>query len=240
MKPYYEHAGITIYHGDCRELLPMLREDEQPDLVIADPPYGMAFQSNYRAEKHGPIVGDGRLDIETIYKAITCASVAAYVFCRWDNLRDMPPPTSVLAWVKNNWSMGDLLHEHGRQWEAICFYPGPMHVFRFRLPDVVHGDRTGNDLHPTQKPTSVISQLIACSVASSVLDPFMGSGTTLVAAKRAGLTAIGIEIEERYCEIAAKRLSQEVLPFSDLMGTAMRDADEAAEQYLIDMDPGPA
>ncbi len=234
MKPYYQHAGITIYHGDCREVLPMLREDQQPDMVVTDPPYGMSFQSNYRAEKHAPIVGDGALDVGMIHRIITHASVAAYVFCRWDNLGDMPPPKSVLAWIKNNWSMGDLQHEHGRQWEAVCFYPGPMHAFRDRIPDVLYGDRTGNELHPTQKPTSILKRIMRATVGSSVLDPYCGSGSTLVAAKGLGIAGIGIEIEERYCEVAARRLSQEILPFTELMGTAMRDADEYVEQRLIE------
>ena len=236
MKPYYEHAGIAIYHGDCREIIPLLEETQQPDIVIADVPYGISFRSNYRAEKHGPIVGDSKFDVETISTLIAISSVSCYIFCRWDNLAELPKPKSLIAWVKNNWSMGDLEHEHGRQWEAIAFYPGPMHHFRSRIPDVVHGDRTGNELHPTQKPTSVVKALLRSSGGDLVLDPYLGSGTTLVAAKALRMAAIGIEIEERYCEIAAKRLSQEVLPFSDLMGTAMRDADEAAEQYLIDLE----
>ena len=102
-------------------------------------------------------------------------------------------------------------HEHGRQWEAICFYPGPNHAFIKRIPDVLYADRTGNGLHPTEKPESVIKQLIQANEGEIILDPFMGSGTTLRAAKDLKRHAIGIEIEERYAEIAARRMSQEVL-----------------------------
>jgi site-specific DNA-methyltransferase (adenine-specific) len=120
-QPYYEQDGITIYHGDAREILPTL---PMADLVVMDPPFGMAFQSNHRAVKHRKIEGDKKLPLDLIELAISRATRAAYVFCRWDNLQEMPKPRSVIAWVKNNWSMGDLEHEHGRQWEACCFYPG--------------------------------------------------------------------------------------------------------------------
>jgi len=210
MKPYYqdERAGITIYHANAFEL-PM-----PCDLLITDPPYGMEFQSNYRVVKHGRIFGDSKFPVEFLDLARLSTRCASYIFCRWDNLHELSEPTSVLAWVKNNWSMGDLQHEHGRQWEAIAFWPGEHHHFICRIPDVLFDDRTGNELHPTQKPVSLIKKLIAANEGEIVLDPFMGSGTTLRAAKDLGRKAIGIEIEEKYCEIAAKRLSQEVLDFS--------------------------
>ena len=212
--PYYDDGkGIVIYHGDCREILPEL-EPESIDLVLTDPPYGMSFRSNHRAERYAVICGDTVLPVQEIESAIRLARRAAYVFCRWDNLAAMPVPRSVLAWVKNNWSMGDLKHEHGRQWEAICFYPGPHHEFVRRTPDVIYAERTGNGLHPTQKPVKLLSVLITANVGDVILDPFMGSGTTLRAAKDAGRCCIGIEIEERYCEIAAKRLGQEVFAFA--------------------------
>src|SRR5580698_7311662 len=145
MKPYYEEPGITIYHGDCRDVIPFI---PLPDLIITDPPYGMDFQSNHRATKHMKIIGDKELDTATIKLFIDAAKCGVYVFCRWDNLKAMPPPKSVLCWVKNNWLMGDLEHEHGRQWEAICFYPKENHKFIKRIPDVINADRTGNFDHP--------------------------------------------------------------------------------------------
>ena len=208
MEPYYQDDAVTIYHGDCREVLPTLGK---VDLVLTDPPYGMGFRSNYRYERHDHVVGDDAMPVDIISAAVRLATRAAYVFCRWDNLGEMPPPRSVLAWVKNNWSMGDLQHEHGRQWEAVCFYPKDAHEFIRRIPDVIYADRTGNGLHPTEKPVSVMVALIAANVGATILDPFMGSGTTLRAAKDLGRKAIGIEIEERYCEIAARRCAQEVI-----------------------------
>jgi len=111
MKPYYETPNGKLYHGDCLNIMPEL---EPVDLVIGDPPYGMNFQSNYRTKKHSKIIGDDALPVELINIAIEKANRASYFFCRWDNLGQMPKPKSVLVWVKNNWSMGDLKHEHGR------------------------------------------------------------------------------------------------------------------------------
>ncbi len=208
LKPFYQDESCTIYNADCRKVLPFLPSF---DLVVADPPYGMEFQSNFRAVKHSKIEGDERLPVDLIWLAMSKALRASYVFCRWDNLSMMPRCKSVIAWVKNNWSMGDLKHEHGRQWEACCFYPESMHEFITRIPDVIYADRTGNDLHPTEKPEKLIRTIIGANVGETILDPFMGSGTTLVAAKLEGRRAVGIEIDEEYCQIAVNRLRQKVL-----------------------------
>jgi len=208
MKPYYSEDGITIYHGAWQEVPNV--DFLGFDLLVTDPPYGMEFRSNYRIIRHDSIVGDSLFpDVQLL---IEWARRASYIFCRWDNIsrHDIPIPRSLIAWVKNNWSMGDLQHEHGRQWEAIGFFPGEAHEFITRIPDVIHADRTGNEMHPTEKPVALIKTIIAANVGEIVFDPYMGSGTTLRAAKDLGRKAIGIEICEKYCEIAAKRLGQEV------------------------------
>jgi site-specific DNA-methyltransferase (adenine-specific) len=208
MTPYYQDNHCTIYNCDCEEILPDL---PKVDLVLTDPPYGMNYVSNHRFEKYDKIKNDDKLPVATIKTLIAISEKAAYFFCRWDNLKDMPPPKSVLVWVKNNWSMGDLKHEHGRQWEACCFYPGEHHEFIKRIPDVIEEARTGNNLHPTEKPIGLLKKIINCNLCDTVLDPYMGSGTTIRAAKDLNRKAIGIEIEEKYCEIAAERMCQEVL-----------------------------
>ena len=176
-------------------ILPQL---EAPEIILTDPPYGIEFVSNHRKVRYERITGDERLPVDMIEKCIRKASRATYVFCRWDNLSQLPKPRSCLAWVKNNWSMGDLQHEHGRQWEAIAFYAGADHKFISRIPDVIHANRTGNEMHPTEKPVSLLKVILAANVGETVLDPYMGSGSTLVAAKMLGRRCIGIEIEKNY------------------------------------------
>jgi len=194
-----------IICGDCLEVMKGM-PDKSVDLVLTDPPYGMNFQSNYRKVKHERIVGDNSFPLWVFDEFNRIARRGVYVFCRWDNLSQLPKPKSVLVWVKNNWSMGDLKHEHGRQWEAICFYPQEEHEFITRIPDVVYADRTGNNRHPTEKPVPLIKKILMANVGDTVLDPFVGSGTTAVACKEIGRKFIGIEIAPEYCKIAEKRL----------------------------------
>jgi site-specific DNA-methyltransferase (adenine-specific) len=207
--PYYEHNGIQIFNANCRDILPQIG---RVDLMITDPPYGMEFISNHRIQKHSAIKEDDAFPKYAVEEAIFSARFASYVFCRWDMLHYLPGnPTSVIAWVKNNHSMGDLKHEHGRMWEAIAFYPMAQHEFIKRIPDVIKADRTGNNLHPSEKPVALLKKLIECNKGDVILDPFMGSGTTLVAAQAAGRKAIGIEVERKYCDVAIERLKQKNL-----------------------------
>lgn len=130
---------IVLYNADCRDIAPTAVYAT----IITDPPYGMAFRSNYRSTKHAAIANDG--DVGMLQW--TCglpARHSKYIFCRWDNLPDVPKPKSLITWVKNNWSMGDLKHEHGRQTEVALFYPGEDHFFANGRPsDVVRAPRTG-------------------------------------------------------------------------------------------------
>lgn len=194
--------GVTLYLGDCREILPTLGK---VDAVVTDPPYGMAFRSNHRIERHDAIANDATDELLQFACALRPAH-SSYIFCRWDNISAVPKPKSLLTWVKNNWSMGDLNHEHARQTETVLFYPGPEHAFpKGRPTDVLEGIRTGNGFHPTEKPTDLMGQI--CSFTrGEILDPFMGSGTTGVAAVKLGRKFIGIEIEPKYFDIACRRI----------------------------------
>ena len=193
-------GNATLYLGDCLEILPTLGK---VDAVVTDPPYGMGFQSNYRLQRHDKIAGD---DSGYLLRAIcdTPAKHSRYVFSRWDV---MPcEPKSCITWVKNNWSMGDLKHEHARQTEVILFWPGTEHVWVGQRPrDVVYSQRTKNEEHPTEKPVYLMEQIVGWT-AGVVLDPFMGSGTTGVACMNLKRKFIGIEIEPKYFDIACERI----------------------------------
>lgn len=196
--------GIELYNADCREVLPTLG---RVAVVLSDPPFGMDFRSNYRAEKHDAIANDDSTDLLRFACEIE-ASHSKYIFSRWDNLTDVPKPKSMVTWVKNNWSMGDLEHEHARQTEVALFYPGPLHFFpKGRPKDVIEAPRTGNNHHPTEKPVQLM-MAIAEWTSGAILDPFMGSGTTGVAAARLSRPFIGIELEPKYFDIACKRISE--------------------------------
>jgi DNA modification methylase len=197
VKPYYEHAGITIYHGDCRELLPML----QADLVVTDPPYGMR-----KAEWDEAIVPVN----EWLPTAVALGPVA--LFCGVRGLFDYPRPDWTGAWVRLASTQRNGSLRGFNNWEPILFYG----VTELSNDVIAVSNRREIDGHPTPKPVRLMSALLSRMPDGIVADPFCGTGTTLVAAKRAWQNAIGIEIEERYCEIAAKRLSQEVLPLEDV------------------------
>lgn len=190
--------------GDCRDILPTLGDI---DSIVSDPPYGMAFQSNHRNEQHGRIANDH--DDELLLWACGLQPKhSAYLFCRWDNLFSVPKPKSLITWVKNNWSMGDLEHEHARQTEVALFYPGPEHDFpKSRPTDMIRAPRTGNEFHPTEKPVQLMRVFVGWT-RGTVLDPFMGSGSTGCAAVAEGRDFIGIELHEPYFDIACRRIEQ--------------------------------
>lgn len=195
-------GNATIYLGDCMEVMPTL---DKVDAVVTDPPYGMSFQSNRRKKRHNKIANDK----ETKLLEWACSIQALhskYIFCRWENIKDVPLPKSCITWVKNIHSMGDLEHEHGRQTELCLFYNGENHFFpKGRPNDVIKANRTGNEYHPTEKPVGLMG--VICSWTSgTILDPFMGSGTTGVAAVQMGRKFIGIELDPDYFEIACKRI----------------------------------
>jgi site-specific DNA-methyltransferase (adenine-specific) len=201
----------TIIRDDCEENLWMLPPG-CVDLVIADPPYGMNYESQQLQWER--IVGDDRFPVETLHFLINTPRLASYIFCRWDTLcesvatpRDpegallLPKPESVITWVKPEGGAGDLDHSHSRASESILFYPPPHlpdHKFKKRPPDVVYHARSGNKSHPTEKPLSLILEIMNWYDFETVLDPYMGSGTTAQAAKELGKHFLGFEIDEKH------------------------------------------
>lgn len=168
MKPYYQDNWVTIYHGDCREVLPYL---SQPDLILTDPPYGIDYQSSRRTgwQRKDKIAGDKEFPLWMFSEAKP--TKAMLVFCRWDILPQLPVPKSFIVWDKVVHSMGDLKHEYGRQWEAIAFYPASLHEFVYRPKDIIRIQRVSpNDLvHPNEKPVELMRQLIQPHKCESVL-----------------------------------------------------------------------
>jgi len=213
LKPYYDHKGITIYHGDCREVLPTLG---QADLVLTDPPYGIGYKSRHTGIVDREIVGDETTELRDWLLGCWLPRPMA-CFATWRCLPPVPP-RGCLVWHKTIGGMGDLSFPWRPSFELIWIYGQGWRGYRgdaVLTAEIIqprHPRYGGNRTHPHQKPVSVMSQLILKAPdADTVLDPFMGSGTTLRAAKDLGRKAIGIEIEEKYCEIAAKRMAQEEL-----------------------------
>lgn len=205
MQPYYQHAGITIYHGDCRDILPTLG---LMDLVLTDPPYGILSQNGSAATRRsGGNVGTGIMnwDIAPDEQCMEMVRRAGTHQAIWGGCHlPLPPTFGYLIWDKEIDGLN--FGECEFCWTSGKFAP---RIYRKRVVGI-----DGGKQHPTQKPIALISWCLGFFEASTVIDPFMGSGTTLVAAKNQNLQAIGIEIEESYCEMAAKRLSQEVFEFT--------------------------
>ncbi len=193
--------NVTLYLADCREVVGGLVGIGS---VITDPPYGMEFRSNYRTVKYDHIEGDAE-EWPLPFAISLPATHSTYVFCRWNDLPRVKAPKSFITWAKNNWSMGDLEHEHARQTEFILFYPGVAHSFPHGRPtDFIEAPRTGNHFHPTEKPVMLMDAICRWT-RGTILDPFMGSGSTGIGAVRTNRPFIGIEIDERYFDAACKR-----------------------------------
>lgn len=222
--PYYDHDGITIYHGDCREILPHL---PKVDLVLTDPPYGINTKSsiNTKLSQWADLCNAAfwYSDWMRCCRDRLTHDGAMWTFLNWRSM-----VTFQKASCEISWDIESLL-----VWDKCWIGPGGHVGLRpsyelaalFAMPEFSIPDRGLADIqrfkwasakpsgHPAEKPIDLISWLIKTSGNHSMIaDPFMGSGTTLIAAKNLNRKAIGIEIEEKYCKIAVKRLAQEVLP----------------------------
>lgn len=217
MEPYYERGGIVIYHGDARDILPAL-DLSAVDLVLTDPPYGIALRENGRNGYDWTVQGDEDQAVGmAVLSEFARRKMPRVVFAS----PNKPWPgkwRQRLVWDKGPavGGGGDPATCWKTTWEMIQVADTPplngprdSAVLTFWV-----GQRDYHD-HPCQKPVSLLTYLIgkASQPSGLILDPFMGSGSTLRAAKDLGRKAIGIEIEERYVEIAARRLQQAVLPF---------------------------
>lgn len=210
MKPYYEDEYVTLYHGDCRTLTEWMTAD----VLVTDPPYGMAYESNFNRDRRNtkkgrPVAGDGDTSIRDDV-LVRWGDRPALVFGRWN----VPRPQGVhtrLVWDRVVHGMGNLASPWGPSDEEIYVRGVGFHGQRsgtvIRVPRLESGAKDRPD-HPTPKPVALMELLIAKCPGGVIADPFAGSGATLVAAMLQGRRAIGVEVEERYCELVARRLSQ--------------------------------
>jgi len=194
MTPYYQDDAITLYHGDCREILPTLPKH---DLLLTDPPYPDWLANEYKYD-------------EALVRSVLMACDA--FICFWTSKQQfLVDSDRVHIWDKKTGAGS----EYERIFERGCG-DNNWKVFRYYLINsTVAASYTGDVFynHKSQKPIRLMQKLVARGSleGQTILDPFAGSGTTGVAAKLEGRKATLIELEERYCEIAANRLSQGVL-----------------------------
>jgi len=210
VKPYYDDGhGIVIYHGDCRDILPML---PKVDLALTDPPYGVGV--DYASFDDTP--ENVRQLVRSVIPRCIAMSKRTVLTCGTRQIGFYPEPTWILCWLNR---AGSFMNPWGFTcWQPILCYgkdPYLENSMGARADVIEHSETAKKWGHPCPKPEAFWKRLMGrASVKESdiVLDPFMGSGTTLVAAKQLGRRAIGIEIESKYCDIAIKRLKASMRP----------------------------
>jgi len=224
VKPYYEDDFVQLWHGDCREITAWL----EADVLVTDPPYGRAWRQGdtgtrrgWASDRHSGIRHDETTEVRDAALRMWGDLRPALVF---GDLLILPPEGSKIALVYdkgNDAGFTGAVGGYRRNVEGIYLVGrgwgsglgGRSAVVSTRVS--AGGNLARTTGHPHTKPTSLMEQLITVSPEGSVADPFAGSGSTLIAAKLLGRKAIGVELEELYCEIAASRLAQDALPFGE-------------------------
>lgn len=219
---------IRIVNADCLDGMRSL-PTESVDCVLTDPPYGMGYVSarRTRSKRFDAIENDATFDLAFNVRWLSEAhrvmkpDTHLYVFTDDGNLgswRDVIGKCGftvkrTLVWVKNAWTSGDLEGDYGHQTEFVVFaHKGRRPLSGSRIGNVIDARRVSPESlqHPTQKPVAVLTPLIECSTEQGgvLLDPFIGSGTTAVAARSLGRRCIGFEIDKRYYDVAVARTAQ--------------------------------
>lgn len=223
MTPYYADDSVTLYHGDCREVTAWL----EADVLVTDPPYGVRWESKFgdnrgprkaRARTANVIAGDDTTAARDGALALW-GDRPAVVFGSWRR----PRPErlhALLVWHKEGaysaLTRAPFFTNHEEIYALGNDWPMPAKPLRSVLTTTEHrSHHTARIGHPTPKPLPLMEQLIAACPPGVIADPFAGSGSTLLAARAQGRYSVGVEIEERYCELIASRLAQ-----GDLFGGA--------------------
>lgn len=212
-EPYYQDELCTIYHADCREVLPYL---EKVDLVLTDPPYGLQWKSTgFQQKFKTDWKSAAKWDMRPASSEIEMCKTSGSNWIIWGGnylASDLGDCKAPLVWDKqtgaNAFADGELAF--------TSFKTGTLRIYRHQwcgaFKDSERGQRA---VHPTQKPVALMKWCIRqVGEVRSLLDPYMGSGTTLVAARDFGIKAIGVELSEDYCDIAIERLRQQPLPLA--------------------------
>jgi site-specific DNA-methyltransferase (adenine-specific) len=240
MTPYYEQDGITIYHGDCLETILDAIGKGSVDAVLTDPPFSSGARTDAGKSTRGAMLRGAKWEDDwfshdnmathgfLFLMRLLCGELrdvmrtggTGHFFIDWrmyPNLYGALESAgwqvkNLVVWDKQSFGMGT---NYRNQHELVIYAEvGDAEFNNHGIGNVIRAKRAGTEYHPTEKPVDLLFSMIAAVTKPNqiVLDPFCGSGSTLVAARQCGRRAIGIEIEERYCEIAAKRLAQGALP----------------------------
>jgi len=224
VKPYYQDELVTLFHGDCLEVTEWL----EADVLVTDPPYGMGFKSNQRkGEKLSEIIGDKNTEIRDAALQKWPKDKPGLVFGTWRVQAPRGERQRLIWWKEGNPGMGDLsmpwgpahedIHVIGKGWDRKA-----TNVKREGSVITTRGVRGGAygeenaTGHPTPKPIGLMEKLIERCPPGVIADPFAGSGATLLAARNLGRKVVAVELEEKYCEGMALRLSQQVFDLEGL------------------------
>lgn len=218
--PYYADDLVTLYHGDCLRTAGC-GEWLYADVLVTDPPYGIAYATGWDGQFSGvPVAGDldttDRDEVLHLWRHNKPESPAVVFASPRQGVPPMDPNPTPLIFDKGDVvGMGDLTWPWKPNYELAWVYgkgwrgERSSSILRHR---VLPGNFTARD-HPTQKPVGLLEDIIRKAPEGVIADPFAGSGSTLIAARNLGRKAIGVELEERYCEVIAKRLAQGALDF---------------------------
>jgi site-specific DNA-methyltransferase (adenine-specific) len=227
--PYYQKDGVTIYHGDCRDILPSLSGD-----IISDVPYGIGLKFGgvgcKTADKNNPVLGD-----EVPFDPSHLLGFNKIVLWGANHYSSKLPDTNGwLVWDKSTRPAVSVFSEAELAW-TNCLER--VYVYRHLWSGAYRQSEQGYHVHPTQKPVSLMRWVIDLVKPELIIDPYMGSGSTIQAAKDFGIPAIGIELEEKYCRVAVKRLAQPslfTLPNNRLHSDRATPEGKQAELFNVD------
>ena len=250
-KSYYSERGITIYHGDCLDILESL--PIRFGAFVTDPPFSFAggLSNGRSSQVDGQFFGHWWRSVCQRLTASCGDDGCGFIWCDWRTAQAFSAGFAPRQQTYDFWRIPQMLYHYrempgmGQPFrnsvDMIAYARGPKHKV-LSVPNTTHNFISSywyygkHNHHPAEKCPEVAAKLVDWTGAEMILDPFMGSGTTLVAAKARGKGAVGIELEEEYCEIAAKRLSQEVLRIADPMSPL--EPEPKPEQLTLEIPHG--